>query len=136
MKRTLGSLACVSLFIVLVFDLFGLRASGKEWMRDEFKSQYVKQDSKDPKDIAFREAVERARCAVCHAGPDGEKQKALNAYGRQFGKSVKKRDKNDRQKLDAAFKKLEASKQNANDAGSPTFGELIGQGKLPAGDAR
>ena len=94
-----------------------------------FQSTYVKADSQDPKDLAFAVVVKEAKCHVCH---EGKSKKKRNAYGRELSKLLdKKADKDNTQKIQATLKKVAAMKCNPDDKNSPTFGELIAQGKLP-----
>ncbi|HTM53732.1 MAG TPA: hypothetical protein VL175_06860 [Pirellulales bacterium] len=109
----------------------------------EFQTKYVKADSADEKDKAFATLVtQTAKCNVCHMpGPD---KKARNAYGKQLATILKKENfKADRLKAEAEkctaeiMAALEAvAAMKSGDDTSPTFGELIGQGKLPGGDAK
>ena len=93
--------------------------------RKEFVTKYVKPDSTAAKDKAFAEAVAKARCNVCHAGPDKEKR---NPYGQALSKFVTTSDQEDRKKVLHAFDKAATMKPAPK---SPTFGERISAGKLP-----
>jgi hypothetical protein len=108
-------------------------AAAEKPFRAEFEAKYIRAESTDPKDIALKEAFEKAKCNVCHVGP---KKKTLNAYGLQIGKLIGKGDKHDTEKIQAALEKVAEMKADPNDLGSPTFGELIRQGKLPAADTK
>jgi mono/diheme cytochrome c family protein len=94
----------------------------------EFAAKYVKSDSTEPSDVAFRKAVEQAKCAICHQG----RGKSLNTYGREVGKLLRKSDKNNKEKIEKALTEAATKKANPQDAHSPTFGELIEKGKLPS----
>ncbi len=105
----------------------------------EFVTKYVKSDSADEKDKAFAELVlKTAKCNVCHVA--GQDKKMRNAYGTELAKLLKK-DNFKSERLQAEQEKATAEIVAALDAvaalksageGSPTFGELIAQGKLPA----
>lgn len=107
----------------------------------EFQAKYVKKDSTDEKDQAFVMLVtKKAKCNVCHMG---RSKKMHNAYGMQL-KMLLKKDKFKSARLKAepdkcheeivaALEKVAAMKSGGDD--SPTFGELIAQGKLPAEEA-
>ncbi len=107
----------------------------------EFQAKYLKPDSADEKEKAFATLVTgQVKCNVCHLGTD---KKMRNAYGKQLSMLLKKenfkaprlKDEADKCKaeIDAAMDAVAAMK--SGDDKSPTFGELIAQGKLPGGDA-
>jgi hypothetical protein len=107
----------------------------------EFQGKYVKADSDDEKDKAFAVLVtQTTKCNVCHVGQD---RKVRNAYGKQLSMLLKKENfkaerlKDEPEKctaeIIAALDAVAAMK--SGDDKSPTFGELIAAGKLPAGDA-
>jgi hypothetical protein len=100
--------------------------------RDEFKAKYVKTDSREPKAVSLREAVEQARCNVCHVGDDKEHR---NAYGKALAKLLnRKTDAKNKEKIRQALERVAGMKSDPNNPKSPTFGELIRQGRLPAGE--
>jgi hypothetical protein len=97
--------------------------------RDAFIAKYVKPDSSDAKDQAFAAAVEKAKCNLCHAG---RSKKDRNPYGAALDNFVDRdTDKDNKEKIAAALDKAAEVKSDANDPGSPTFGQLISEGKLP-----
>ncbi len=98
--------------------------------KERFEKRYIKADSADPNDTALREAYEKAGCNVCH---EGESKKNRNAYGRALHEFLDKKDKDDHAKIDAALEKVESKRSVPGDDKSPTFGELLRRGKLPAG---
>jgi hypothetical protein len=102
-----------------------------------FQAKYLKPDSTDEKDTAFTDVVKKkAKCNVCHKG---RSKKMHNAYGLELKKLLKKADfkparlkaEPDKcnEEINAALDAVAAVKSNGDD--SPTFGELIAQGKLP-----
>ncbi|MEX0978542.1 MAG: hypothetical protein WDZ48_06805 [Pirellulales bacterium] len=108
----------------------------------EFQAKYLKADSADAKDQEFAKLViETTKCNVCHVGTN---RKMRNAYGTQLSMILKKDNfKADRLKAEpekctaeivAALDAVAAKK--SGDDSSPTFGELIAQYKLPAGDPK
>jgi hypothetical protein len=101
--------------------------------RKEFVAKYVKPQSADPKDKAFAAAVETAKCNVCHVGKD---KKVRNAYGKALAQYLTEDDAENTAKIRDALEKVAKMKANAADASSPTFGEVIQAGKLPAGDTK
>ena len=98
--------------------------------KDAFQAKYVKPESTQANDVALATAFRQASCAVCHAG--GANKKIRNDYGKQLAKLVSKQDKKNRAKIQAALDAVAKLKSNPSDAGSPTFGEKIANGKLPA----
>lgn len=97
--------------------------------RDEFVAKYVKPDSSDAKDKAFAAAVETAKCNLCHMG---KSKKDRNPYGVALDELLdRKADKDSKEKIAAALDKAAETKSDSNDPGSPTFGQLISDGKLP-----
>jgi hypothetical protein len=108
----------------------------------EFQAKYLKADSTDEKDKAFATLVtQTVKCNVCHVGTN---KKMRNAYGKQLAMLLKKdnfkpeRLKNEeakvKEEINAALDAVAAMKSDGDN--SPTFGELIAQGKLPGGAAK
>jgi hypothetical protein len=109
----------------------------------EFEAKYVKPDSADEKEKAFAPVAANAKtgkCFVCHA--IGQEKKVRNAYGKQLSMLLKK-DNFKAERLQAEADKCKAeiiaaldavAAMKSGDDKSPTFGELIAQGKLPGGD--
>ena len=103
-----------------------------EAFKKEFVNKYVKKDSTDPADKALAEAVTKANCNVCHVGKN---KKARNEYGKALDELLdKKTDAKDIAKIQKALDTVAEKKSDPKNAGSPTFGELIKQGKLPGGE--
>jgi mono/diheme cytochrome c family protein len=130
MSKKFGFRPAFQIFAVL--GLIGFTASPalavKEF-KDAFKAKYIKPDSTAANEVALAEALGRASCAVCHVG---ENKKMRNDYGQQVGKLVGKRDKKDMAKIQAALDAVAKLKSNPADPASPTYGEKIAAGKLPA----
>jgi hypothetical protein len=100
--------------------------------KKEFEAKYVKTDPATPEEKALAAAVAQAKCNVCHVGT---KKKDRNAYGEALNVLLdKKTDMKDTAKIQAALDKVAGMKSNPDDPNSPTFGELISQGKLPGGE--
>jgi CxxC motif-containing protein (DUF1111 family) len=109
-------------------------ASADKAFRDQFKAKYVKPDSTEPKDAALREAFQEAGCNLCHVG---DERKNRNAYGQALAKFLsRKTDVKNKAKIRDALEKVAAMRGRPDDPQSPTFGDLIGQGKLPAGNTK
>lgn len=100
--------------------------------KKEFDAKYVKKDSSDPNEKALAEAVERVKCNVCHKGKD---KKMRNGYGEELAQLLdKKADAKNPEKIQQALDKVADMKSDPNNANSPTFGDLIKEGKLPGGE--
>jgi len=99
--------------------------------KKEFEAKYVKASPSTPEETALAAAVKKEKCNVCHVGT---KKKDRNSYGEALaGLLDKKTDLKDKAKINDALDKVAAMKSDAKDPNSPTFGELIQQGKLPGG---
>jgi cytochrome c553 len=107
---------------------------GIDAFKKEFVKKYVKADAADGPDKAFAEAVKTANCNVCHAGKTNKKTR--NEYGKALDELLdKKADIKNTEKIQEALEKVAGMKSDPKNSNSPTFGELIQQGKLPGGDA-
>ncbi|NCY02373.1 MAG: hypothetical protein EBX36_05555 [Planctomycetia bacterium] len=98
---------------------------------DEFKAVYVKPDSADPAEKSLAAEVDAAKCNVCHMGSS---KKERNAYGNALAERLdKKEDAKNVEKIRKALEEVAALPSDPAASGSPTFGALLKQGKLPAG---
>ena len=96
-----------------------------------FAAKYVNKESTDPEDRKFAATVKSAKCNLCHKG---KKKKDRNAYGEALSQFLdKKKDKNNKEKIEEALEKVAKLKSDPNDDQAATFGDLIAQRKLPAG---
>ena len=101
---------------------------------EEFKAVYVKPDSTDPAEKALVAEVEAAKCNVCHMGSS---KKERNAYGKALAERLdKKEDKEDTAKIRKALEEVASLPSDPAKPGSPTFGALLKDGKLPGGAAK
>ena len=100
--------------------------------KKQFEAKYVKKEGGSAEEQALAGAVKKIKCNVCHVG---KKKKDRNAYGQALSELLdKKEDKKNLEKIDAALDTVAEQNSDPNDENSPTFGELIAQGKLPAGE--
>lgn len=130
MKR-LPSVLVAALFGLVVLGLAMPPVKADKAFFDEFVAKYVKPDSSDPKDQAFKATVDKVRCNVCHVG---RTKKNRNIYGQALDKLLDRQtDKENKPKIRAALDTVANQHSNPDDPKSPTFGEIIQQGKLPAG---
>ncbi len=104
-----------------------------------FKKQFEEKYLKDNKNEAYVKTFKGAKCFLCHdtkklndKGKTSKKNR--NAYGQQLSKLLdKKTDKKKLKKIQEALAKVAAMHSDAKNDKSPTFGQLIEQGKLPGG---
>jgi hypothetical protein len=134
MTKRIGVLALVAATLTMSFSLVAVQsASAVPPFKKEFDNLYLKKDSTSPADQALVVAVEKVKCNVCHKGKN---KKLRNAYGDELAKLLdKKTDAKDPEKIKQALEKVAALPSDANNASSPTFGDLIKEGKLPGGEA-
>jgi hypothetical protein len=132
MSKNFGFSAVVISFTLL--GLIGLSARPavalKEF-KDQFEAKYVKPDSTEPNDVALAAAFKKVSCGTCHVDPQKGK-KIRNVYGKQLEKLISKKDKMDKKKIQSALDTVAKLKIKPTDDASPTFGEKIASGKLPA----
>ena len=132
-KRFFLSSAFFSVAVVALIAMTASPASAVKEFRDAFKSKYVKPDSKADNDVALAAAVEQTSCGICHTDPTKTK-KIRNAYGKQLEKLIKKTDKKNKDKIFKAMDTVAKMHSKPDDKTSPTFGDKISSGKLPAQD--
>jgi hypothetical protein len=95
-----------------------------------FQKELLKLYAED-KESQFAQLAASAKCFICHQGKNRHHR---NPYGQQLDPLLdKKTDKKDPDKIIAALKQVAEMHSVAGDDSSPTFGELIAQGKLPGG---
>ena len=101
-----------------------------------FQKVFRKQYADKEKNPEYYKTVKEAKCWVCHQYDPEEpkKKKKHNRYGEELEKLLdKKKDKKDVEKIIEALKTVAAMHSDPKDEKSPTYGELIKQGKLPNG---
>jgi hypothetical protein len=102
--------------------------------------KYVKKDGTSDEDKAFVVVVENAKCSVCHE--PGDNRKLRNRYGKALAEIIKPKDaadwkgEKDAKKIEEAFEKVAVIHIDVKDDKSPTYGDLIKQGKLPGGEVK
>ncbi len=129
MKSVLLLAVCgtIALGSVLTQTAFGIEAFKKE-----FEAKYVKKDAATEAEKSLAAAVMKVKCNVCHVG---KTKKERNEYGKALDELLdKKADAKNTAKIQEALDKVAGQKSNPKDPNSPTFGQLIEQGKLPGGD--
>jgi hypothetical protein len=118
------------LIVAVVVGLFVPSASALPPFNKEWMAKY-KDGSKDAK---FVEAVETAKCNVCH---QGESKKMKNEYGKVVGKYLTKAKYNEIKDDEAAAKKyilegLQKAEAEKN-GGGKSYGDVMKAGALPGG---
>ena len=112
-------------------------ANSRPLYAKEFRVHYLKADSTNADENSLDDAVKVASCNVCHV--NGKSKSTRNAYGMELAKLLRPKDapadfkgEIDHSKIDEAFEKVSEMHIDANDSKSPTYGDLIKHGKLPA----
>jgi hypothetical protein len=130
-KRFVVSSLFFSLAVLALIALTASPAAAVKEFKDAFQAKYVKADSTAASDTALAASFDQAGCATCHMG---ENKKLRNAYGKQLARLLSKRDKKNKEKIFKAMDTVAQMKSKPADAKSPTFGEKISSGKLPAAE--
>jgi hypothetical protein len=100
----------------------------------QFQAVFLKEYINDHENKDFAKfAKTKARCHICHRG------KKPGPYHNEFGKHLiallnPEKDKKDVDKIKAALAKVVKMHSDPKDEKSPTYGELLKEGKLPGGD--
>lgn len=99
-----------------------------------YMALYLKPDSSEAKDKAYVALIEKTKCGVCHLS--GKNRKERNVYGKAVGALLNEDDKENANKIRQALLSVADKPSNPAKADSPTFGQLIREGKLPAGEPK
>jgi hypothetical protein len=102
----------------------------------EWKAMYVHAGASNGKARNLADAVDKAKCSVCHGKKGKPSAKNFNSYGRNLSHKLAKGDAKDAQKLHEAFAKVAKMvlpEGNCSYSKTLTYGDRIArQGKLPA----
>ncbi len=117
----------VVLLVTLLATLVLVRpAQAIPQFQKEFLTLYASDKTTD-----FAKEAKKAGCFLCH---QGKLRKNHNPYGIHLVDLLdKKADMKNPEKIIEALKKVEAMHSVAGDDKSPTYGDLIKEGKLPGG---
>lgn len=97
----------------------------------QFQREWIALYVGDDKQSDFAKLVKKAGCFVCH---QGKLRKNHNSYGIHLVDLLdKKADMKDKEKIAEAIKKIETMHSVPDDDKSPTYGDIIKEGKLPGG---
>jgi hypothetical protein len=133
--KKVALMGCAGIAVsAMVFGLSARTAQSRPQYKVAFLAKYVKPDSTDPAEKAFAGLVKEANCQVCHE--PGMNRKLRNQYGKELAKVFDPPNQKDKMKIDEVLDKVAAIHLDEKDPKSPTFGELIKQGKLPGGDPK
>jgi hypothetical protein len=101
-----------------------------------FQAAFMKKYVTNSKDEDWSKLAKQAKCNICHLGPKvNAKDVHHNAYGKELMKLLEaKKDNKNAKKIQEALDKVAKIHTDPKDKKSPTYGELIEQGKLPGGD--
>ncbi len=119
-----AAFALTVMFVVAVDEAHAIPQFSKE-----FKAKYVDAESSDPVMKDFAVKVKKAKCNICHVG---KKKKNRNAYGDQLSELLdKKKDKKDKEKIQASLDTVAEMKVDPEDENSPTYADLFAAGEIP-----
>ena len=101
----------------------------------QFQAAFIKEYINTHPDKEFQKYVKtKAKCHICHQGKVTPKNVHHNAYGKHLVDLLDpKEDKKDLKKIKEAFDKVAKMHSDPEDEKSPTYGDLIKEGKLPGG---
>jgi hypothetical protein len=102
-------------------SLSGRQAAARPPYNAEFKQKYLGEETNMAKALG-----KDSSCNVCHVGTNKKKR---NDYGAAFQKLLKK--SGGQPAIIEALEKVSKQRSKPKDDKSPTFGELIEEGKLP-----
>lgn len=132
-KFSLTVLTATAAFMLLA-NLGPRTASSRPQYAKEFAEHFhAKADSDKAEEKALGEAVAKAKCEVCH---EGNNRKNRNVYGKELAKLFSPPNEKNVEKIDAAFEKVCEMHIDPNDPKSPTYGDLLKAGKLPASEIK
>ncbi len=118
-----------SVFVVAFLAQSAERAFAIKVFQDVFVAEYIEPESET--ELAELASNKRMSCLICH---QGKKKKHHNPYGEHLEDLLdKKKDAKNKEKILEALEKVNAMHVDAEDESSPTYGELIAEGKLPGG---
>ncbi|TWT73461.1 hypothetical protein Pla123a_37960 [Posidoniimonas polymericola] len=117
-------LSCALIAAALLFGASARPAAAIKQFQDEWMKLYVEDNSNED----FVKAAEEAKCFICH---QGKKKSNHNPYGEHLEELLSKKDKKDVEKIVKSIKAVAELKSDGD--GSPTYAELIAEGKLPGG---
>jgi hypothetical protein len=127
------AITVVILFSFLASCLVCPRAMAIASFQSAFYKKYV--DRKKNPD--FHARVKLAKCWLCHNYDPEEPSKKLknNSYSLELAKLLNhEHDKKDKEKIVKALETVATIQNNPDDENSPTYGELIVEGKFPGGE--
>ena len=134
--KTIHQIGLTWTLLVLACGLSAKTAYAIKPFEKEFWKKYLEDNPNKDYVTLIKKKV---KCNLCHdpnkRTDKGKKSKKFrNAYGTELSKLLdRKKDKKDTKKIQEALDKVAKMKSDPKDPKSPTYGDLIKQGKLPAG---
>lgn len=127
MKR-IGPITVIGISTLAILVVCSVKqAHSRPQYSKEFAAKFVNRNSEDANEKTFADAAAKAKCTLCHMG---ESKKVRNGFGRELAKIL--HNEKDNTKIDEAFDSVLKMKSDPQDPSSPTYGDLMKQGKLPA----
>lgn len=123
MKKWLISFAVIAAVVFLAGPTARPTYAFLEYFKG-FKAKYTKPST------PYVELVDKTKCNICHAGTS---KKNRNDYGKALSKLLTPADKKNVEKINKSLDEVAKQHSDPAKADSPTYGELIDQGKLPYG---
>ena len=120
--------------IVIVFMLFVGASARSALAVVQFQNVWLKEyiDKHENKEFAKSVKAMKVKCLICH---QGKKRTNHNPYGVHLVELLdRKKDLKDVDKIKEALAKVGEMHSDPKDDKSPTYAELIAEGKLPGGD--
>lgn len=98
----------------------------------QFQKAFEQKYIETHENAEFKKFVhDEAKCFVCH---QGKSKKNHNVYGEQVEELLTKKDKDDTAKIMAALEEVGAMHIDPENEESPTYADVIAEGKLPGGE--
>lgn len=120
--------------LVIVFMLFVGASARSALAVVQFQNVWLKEyiDKHENKEFAKSVKAMKVKCLICH---QGKKRTNHNPYGVHLVELLdRKKDLKDIDKIKESLAKVGEMHSDPKDDKSPTYAELIAQGKLPGGE--
>ncbi len=125
MKKVLIGLACTA-----VFGVFVTVNPDSANARPKYFARFMERYGEGNEEIAT------LRCAICHGGENGANKKIQSTFGLALLHEIEEAGgaKNcmDDAVIDTALTAVEAVESEPDNEDGPTYGEILGEGNLPA----
>lgn len=135
MKTPFSLVTCVLLVVSALASYLAPQATAFDEFQKAWQKKYVGDEKTEVEKKLAKQVMEVKKCNVCHNPNKVEgkvSKKNRNAYGEALHKLLGKNDKKNDEKIAKAFAEVEKVKTDKEKEDSPTFGDLLREGKLPA----